>query len=121
MVLGLGCDIIQVARFQKWLIKDKLLRRYFTNQELQYVSNVPKDLATQRLAGMFAAKEAFIKSVMHAVKLTDIVIERNVQGAPRLRLERSALKALQQKGAVYSLVSISHERDYATATVVIGC
>ena len=121
MVLGLGCDIVQVSRFSKWVSKPALQKRYFTQGELQYIENQRSDVAMQRLAGMFSVKESFIKAVNIPVRLVDIVIERNKDGAPRLRLERSALKIFKQRGATYSLVSISHEREYAMATVIIGC
>ena len=121
MLLGIGCDIIETQRLKKWLKNPSLLKRYFTHTEIAYTKNIPVDIATQRLAGMFATKEAFIKSIRKGIILTDIVIEREDTGAPRLRLERSALKAFKQIGAIYSFVSISHEKNYAMAMVVIGC
>lgn len=121
MVLGIGCDIVEVHRFEKWLDNIMLQKKYFTNIELDVIKNKTRELAMQQLAGMFAAKESFIKAVTKKVVLTDLVIERDSMGAPRLRLERSALKASKQLGATYTKVSISHEKKYAVAMVVIGC
>lgn len=121
MVLGIGCDILETRRLKKWLDNTALQKRYFTKQERVYIQNIPENIAIQRLAGMFSAKEAFIKSIRKGVILTDIVIERDDAGAPRLRLERSALQAFKQTGAIYSHLSISHEKNYAMAMVVIGC
>lgn len=121
MLIGLGNDIVEVARFTHWLHNTALQNRYFTQSELQYIHNVSDSLAISRLAGMFAAKESFIKAVMTPVKLTDLIIEKNKQGAPKFFLEGSALHALHACGGAYTLLSISHEKLYAIATVVIGC
>lgn len=121
MVVGLGCDIVEVHRFHTWIENDVLLKRYFTSQELKYLEEIPEHLALQRVAGMFAAKESFIKAVNARVTLTDIIIEKNVNGSPKLRVERNAKKMLEQVGGSYTWVSIAHEKSFAIAVVVIEC
>lgn len=121
MVIGIGCDVVKTTRFKKWVTNKGLQRRYFTTQELLSLEGHSELFVMQRLAGMFSAKESFIKAVMQGVKLSDIIVERNKNGAPRLRLERSALKAFIQTGAKCSFVSISHEKNYSIAMVVLAC
>lgn len=118
MVSGLGTDIVKISRLKKWLSNKALLHRYFSKTELSALSS-SQERALESLAGFFAAKEAFIKAVRRTVLLKDIVLEKDSYGAPRLRLERSALKALRACPASNTLVSISHEQDYALATVLL--
>jgi len=37
MILGLGIDIVEVSRLEKWLNDKKLLERFFNKEELEYV------------------------------------------------------------------------------------
>ena len=118
MVLGLGVDIVKIVRLQKWQKNKNLLLRYFSRSEISLFSSI-KQRALNTLAGFFAVKEAFIKAVRKRVLLKDIIIEKEAQGAPRLRLERSAQKALISCAATTTWVSISHEKEFAMATVII--
>ncbi len=118
MILGLGTDIVKIMRLQRWQRNQNLLLRYFAKAEIDLLSEI-EHKALETLAGFFAAKEAFIKAVRKKVILKDIVIEKEIQGAPRLRLERSAQKALVSCAATTTWVSIAHEKEFAIATVVI--
>ncbi len=128
MLVGIGCDIVLIKRLDRWMRKKSLLERYFTRDEIKslchdttYVANKRRYYSLQRLAGFFAAKEAYMKSVENtAIQLKDIVIELQANGSPRLRLERSAKKALIAKNGKHTLLSISHDEEYVVAMVVIG-
>ena len=54
MILGLGIDIVEVSRLEKWLNDKKLLERFFNKEELEYVFS-KGDGATRSLAVRFAA------------------------------------------------------------------
>lgn len=135
MIKGLGCDIVQVKRLVSWCYSKELLMRVFTTSE---INQLPKNLfiegdfcpskniikrASEQLAGMFGVKEAYKKAVGthygNVISMKDIIIEKNSYGAPRLRLERSAAKALVACSAQCAFVSIAHEKEYAIATVII--
>ena len=40
MIFGIGTDIVDVRRFEKWLQNEELLERYFNEAELFYVQPV---------------------------------------------------------------------------------
>ena len=65
MIVGIGVDIVKVARFQKWIDNPKLTSRFFHEKELT-VLNRPKNSALQSLAVRFAAKEAIGNVLQHA-------------------------------------------------------
>ncbi len=136
MIQGLGCDILRIERLRKWCFSPALLTRVFTSAEIallpkffgrvntQSVSNAVLHRACEQLGGMFSAKEAYKKAVgtkyANIVYMKDIVVEKNTNGAPCLKLGGSAARALAACSAQYSLVSISHEKEYVIATVIIG-
>lgn len=62
MIIGIGIDIIEIARFQHWSKKSKKqLLRIFTPLEIDYcLANKTK--SAERFAVRFSAKEAFFKA-----------------------------------------------------------
>jgi holo-[acyl-carrier protein] synthase len=121
---GLGTDIVAVARIAALVDRygDRFLARCFRPGEQALLDDRVPAAAHAALAARWAAKEAFIKAVgAHgaAVVYRDIEVVRRPDGAPELRLHGSATAALAAAGASGTLVSLSHERQYAVATVVL--
>ena len=76
MILGLGIDIVEVSRLEKWLKDNKLLQRFFSEEEIEYVLS-KENGAPRYLAVRFAAKEACGKALgtgLAGIKLKDIVV-----------------------------------------------
>lgn len=121
MIVGLGVDIVDVQRINKWCETPALLSRFFSEQEISDVKNKGKDFALS-LAARFAAKEAFGKALgtgLEGITLKDIRIKNNVNGKPDLVLKDSAENALSNAGGGTVFVSLSHEKNNAVAVVVI--
>ncbi len=68
MIFGIGTDIVDVRRFEKWLENEELLERYFNEAEL--FSKGSKSSLCQHYAVRFAAKEAFSKALGTGICLT---------------------------------------------------
>ncbi|KAF0124471.1 MAG: hypothetical protein FD189_2063 [Elusimicrobia bacterium] len=103
MALKVGCDIVFIPRFEKALREggEELRRRLFAPHESE-------GAGPERLAGIFAAKEAALKAVgAPAGGWLEFSLERGEDGAPRLS---TTLPWLLE-------VSISHDGDYALAVV----
>lgn len=121
---GLGTDIVAVARIAALVERhgDRFLERCFRPGELAVVRERMPAAAHAALAARWAAKEAFIKALAGrgtGVVYRDIEVVRQPDGAPQLRLHGTAAAALAACGGGGVLVSLSHERDYAVATVVL--
>jgi len=103
-----GIDIVDVSRMEGIVKRfgDRFLDRVFTAKEIDYVRKRVR--AQESLAGRFAAKEAFIKAYGQTASLKEIEVLQE-RGRPYIVF----------RGKKYSEVSISHERDYAVAVVVI--
>ena len=119
MILGIGTDLVENRRLERWLDQPRLLSKYFTEKELEDARTGSHPAAS--LAARFAAKEAFGKALgtgMRGLALKDIETRRRGGGKPDLILTGSARRALEEKGARAHL-SLTHERDYALAFVVL--
>jgi holo-[acyl-carrier protein] synthase len=136
MVLGIGTDIVKVDRFKSWstLDKEKFLH-IFLEQELNFCYK-DKKLDLQSLASRFAAKEAFYKALSFALIKLDLNKKdfyfffscKNVEilkeewGVPKLKINWSAFEnKIGIKIPELNVdLSISHEKEYAIAFVVIS-
>jgi holo-[acyl-carrier-protein] synthase len=104
-----GIDIVDVSRVEDIMKRfgNRFLNRVFSDKELEYVGKRIKP--QESLAGRFAAKEAFIKAFGETASFKEIEVLQE-RGRPYIMF----------RGKTYSEVSISHERAYAVAVVVIG-
>lgn len=123
MILGLGMDVVEVARIARILAgpSDRAARfvaRCFTAAERQYCDGA-KDRA-QRYAARFAAKEAAVKALgaPPGISWTDFEIARG-DGAPALALRGVAREAADRMGVRRIHVTLTHDAGVAAATVVL--
>lgn len=121
MIFGIGTDITDVRRFKKWVEQSELIDRFFNPAEKSTGKSV--SALCQHYAVRFAAKEAFSKALGTGIRdfeLKDVYIENDACGKPVLRVCKSAQKVLFEKCGVCTVhVSLSHEREYAVAFVII--
>ncbi len=103
-----GIDIVDITRLARSIERfgNHFLDRLFTVQEIEYAQ--AKRRMAESLAGRFAAKEAFIKAYGAKPGWREIEV-----------LQHDGRPYIMFKGKTYPNVSISHERLYAVAVVVI--
>ena len=120
MVLGIGVDLVSVRRLQSALERHpRLYDRLFRPEELGQTASLTE---MRSLAARFAAKEATRKALgARAGEWTwhDAYILGGRGTRPRLELSGGLLRAAAAMNAAGWQVSLSHERDYAVAVVVI--
>jgi len=110
-----------VQRLKRWLDTPGLLERYFHPLELE-ASFSKGDGCACSLAARFAAKEAFGKALgtgLAGIVLKDIMVINSRNGRPEIRVVDTALDALENSGANRAHLSLTHEREYAAAMVVL--
>lgn len=124
MIFGLGCDIAEVSRFEKWVNDGDMCRRFFSERE-QWTGNV-KNLspACQHYAARFAAKEAFVKALgtgFSGVELKDLWVEKTPEGKPYYAFSADLQKKIDERigDKWHCFLSLSHEKKYAVAVAVI--
>ncbi len=123
MIKGIGTDIVETARIAKMLSEhgDAFKSKIFTHAEMKE-SKTRKNVS-QYFAGRWSAKEAMSKALGYGFGAKcgwqDIEVLNNGEGKPEVKLTGTALKTAEELGVTGFHVSISHEQNYACATVVV--
>lgn len=118
MIVGLGVDVVDLARFERAITRTpKLRERLFAAEELE-ADGQPRSLHS--LAARFAAKEAAQKAIgtTAGTRWVDYVVLQADDGKPSLELRGAAVQLAAAIGALRLHVSMSHDAGIATATVI---
>ncbi|MCF1427179.1 MAG: holo-ACP synthase [Shewanella sp.] len=121
-IIGLGTDIVAIARIEQQLQKsDRLARRVLTPDELTLfeVSSQPVRFLAKRFAAKEAAAKALGTGIGRGVSFQHIHISNNELGAPKLVFTDGAAERLELMGGYLGHISISDEQHYAMATVIL--
>jgi holo-[acyl-carrier protein] synthase len=120
MVQSIGIDLVEIKRIEKTISKhgNRFAGRILGADELS-AFNARHDKAAY-LAGRFAAKEAIIKSLGKFLNrrptYASLQILNDKSGHPFLSGKKELSKVFKNRNC---LISISHERHYATAIAMI--
>ncbi len=123
MIVGIGVDIAQIDRFEKLLERfgNRVAERLLTEREQAQFAQ--RNHSATFLASRFAAKEALSKAlgsgIAGGIGFRSIEVVNDAQGKPELELHDQALLRMQQNKVSRSLLSLSHEKQYAVAMVVL--
>lgn len=122
MILGIGTDITKIDRFESKIQSTSFLDKIYTKKEQDYCVAKNKE-AVASFAARFAVKEAFMKALgtgyAEGVSFTETEVVVNEKGAPGLELSGETKKIASTKGVKAIHVSISHEKEYALAFVIL--
>lgn len=131
MILGIGCDIVQVSRFDNGrTFLTRFIKRCFTLNEINELrpklENTEDKELVLAVATRFAAKEAVAKALgsgfRHGITLKDIEITHNSLGKPEVTLYNKALAEaflISQNTTFKMHLTLSNEREYVNAVAVI--
>ena len=124
MIKGLGIDIVEISRLEQVLERhpERFLEKTFTESERRLgEAKGPNRLAFY--AGRWAAKEALAKALGtgfgEKCSWLDIQILNDPAGKPELSLLASTRKFQDELLVSDIHLSISHERHYACAVVIL--
>ncbi|PZS33182.1 MAG: holo-ACP synthase [Pseudonocardiales bacterium] len=119
MILGVGIDVVPVARFAEALERTPALaRRLFTSGELVTPSGEPR--SAESLAARFAAKEALAKALGAGggMAWTDAEVHTDDSGRPSLAVQGTVAVRAASLGVTRWHLSMSHDGGMAAATVI---
>ena len=119
MILGLGSDLIEIARIEKAIARPRFLDRIYTDGER---SRIADSVGAQTAAGLFAAKEAAAKALgtgFREFNFADVEVTWDELGKPKLTFHGSALARFEKMGATSCHLTISHDGGFALAVCVI--
>lgn len=119
MIIGVGIDVVPVARFDSASVRTKrLIERLFTPAERFTVHGVAR--TAESLAARFAAKEAVAKAMGSPGGMSwhdaEVVVEES--GRPRLVIAGTVARKAEELGIRSWHVSLSHDGGIASAVVI---
>ncbi len=113
MIVGVGIDVVDIARFEQALTRTPgLAGRLFTEGE--------RGLPAHSLAARFAAKEALAKALgaPRGLLWTDAEIVTSPAGRPHLKVSGTVAAAAARLGVTSWHLSLSHDAGIASAVVI---
>ncbi len=124
MILGVGIDLVHIPRLREALSRwgDRFTDRVFSPVEISYCSGLKDPVLAY--AVRFAAKEACSKALgtgmRQGVSWKQMSVSHKSSGKPVLHLSGRAREVASALGARRWDISLSHEREYACAIVILS-
>lgn len=121
MIVGIGCDIIEIERIARAIKSESFIRRVFTAEEAAYCQRRGQQ-APASFAARFAAKEAVLKALGTGLRegsLQEIAVDNDGLGKPLVQLSGHFAMLAKQLGVKNIQISLSHSREFAVAYVIM--
>lgn len=109
MIVGLGIDIVEVARVKRAMRRPRFISRILTPEEREF------SVTPMQVAGRWAAKEAVYKALGLSLRWHQITILPDAMGVPSVKIDSPHFDG----GRLKVKVSITHERNYAAAVALV--
>jgi holo-[acyl-carrier protein] synthase len=123
MILGVGIDIIEVARIEASYQKfgERFLNRILLPGEINYCLShrAPGPFLAARFAAKEAVSKAFGTGIGAQLGWQDIEVARKDTGEPYVILHQKGQQLLNQRRARALLISLSHTQAHAAAMAVL--
>ena len=124
-MISCGNDIIRISRVKDSIeqVGESFLKRVYTDEEINYCES-RRMCKYQSYAARFAAKEAVYKAIApktsEDVEWKNIEVKRDRNGKPYIELHGKMEELAEEKKINSMDLSLSHDGDYAMATVVMS-
>lgn len=118
-IIGIGTEIVECLRIGRMIEQhgELFLGRTFTDREVRFCQS--RKRALEHFAALWAAKEAVLKALgrpwRRGMELTDIEIQPNPDGPPRVLFAGATRELAERLQLAEVHLSLSHCRAYATA------
>lgn len=128
MILGIGIDLLNINRIEKFKNNERFLNRILSVSEKKEYKVLQKN-HTKFLAKRFCVKEAFSKAIGtgigRGINFNDITLEKDILGKPIISLNEKAISSLEELFKInYDKlqidVSTTDEDNYVNSFVVLS-
>lgn len=114
--MEIGVDIEQNERFKH--VSSHFLKRVYTTKELEYAKKFKN--SHEHLCAMWCAKEATVKAFSNLkIPFLKIEVSATNTGKPFIVKNETILNELKKLGLSEIKISLSHSKEYSTATCII--
>lgn len=123
MILGIGIDIIEVARVQSSYERfgERFINRILHPGEIAYclAHRIPGPFIAARFAAKEAISKAFGTGIGAQLGWQDMEVRRKESGEPYVVLHGGGQRLMEARGAKQLLLSLSHTQTYAAAVAIL--
>lgn len=109
MIVGLGMDLVEIARIRRAMRNPRFLERVLTPAEREFA------VTPAQVAGRWAAKEAVYKALGLPLAWQDVEILPAAHGAPQVTIR----SVHYNPGRMRLQLTITHERTHAAAVAIV--
>jgi holo-[acyl-carrier protein] synthase len=122
VIFGIGTDIIEVERIEKMVARGRqYIDTIFTEKEIRYCE--AKARKSEHYAARYAAKEAVLKALgmgwREGLAFSEIEVVNDELGRPHVILHGKVKEAFEHHRIKQTSISLSHDRDYAIAVIIL--
>ncbi len=122
-IIGIGTDLVEIDRIRRLLLAypQRFPRRILGAKEREVFAEhaAPEHYLAKRFAAKEAAAKALGTGIRNGVNFSDIETISDEYGKPSLIFHGEAERMLAQQGKTSVHLSLSDEKAYATAFVII--
>jgi holo-[acyl-carrier protein] synthase len=123
MILGVGIDIIEVARIQASYEKfgERFMNRILLAGEIAYCLShrTPAPFIAARFAAKEAISKAFGTGIGAQLGWQDMEVMRRESGEPYVVLHGNGQALLEKRRGRVVLISLSHTQQHASAVAIL--
>ena len=114
--MEIGVDIEQNERFKN--VSMHFLERVYTKSELEFATKFKN--AHEHLCALWCVKEATVKAFSNLkIPFKEIEVTSTKDGKPYIVKNETIKNELDKLGLTDIKISLSHSKDYSTATCII--
>ena len=124
-IYGIGTDVVNINRIKRSLANKNFIKRLFNIDEIKKCNGQTNK--ANCYAKRFAAKEAFSKAlgtgIAGGINFDEIIVYNIKSGKPGIRLlgkTKKIVKKILKKKKINIYLSLSDDKPFAVATVVIS-
>jgi len=123
VILGVGIDIIEVARIRSSYERfgERFVNRILLPNEIAYCLShkVPAPFLAARFAAKEAISKAFGTGIGAQLGWQDMEVGREEIGAPFVIFHERGQQLLEKRGARAMLISLTHTQAHAAAVAIL--
>lgn len=122
-IVGMGTDLVEIERIEQALARNgsRFAARLLTESERQVMATIahPHFYLAKRFAAKEAAAKALGTGIAEGVSFQDFEISNRESGQPQLHLRGRAAEIAASLGVCRNWLSLTDEKRYAMATVIL--